>query len=252
MDEIPLSLGLAYRSPSEMTTPMLKTKKIPSKYQPRGFKIIYEDDDLIVGNKASGYLTVGAKWEKVNTVQHALDMYVRKGNSKSRKCIYVVHRLDQHTSGLLIFAKTEQAQVRLKDDWKSTRKTYFAIVHGHLAQKKGLFESYLFEDDKYIVRITQDPIQGKLARTAYTVVKETPKFSLVKIDLLTGRKNQIRVHFADAGHPVVGDDRYGQKSTHYPYMALHSQAISFTHPVNGERLDFETEIPEHFYKLIGH
>lgn len=226
-------------------------KKIPSKYQPKGFKIIYEDDVLIVGNKAAGYLTVGAKWDKVNTVQHALDMYVRKGNSKSRKVIYVVHRLDQHTTGLLVFAKTEEAQVRLKDNWKDTQKTYFAVIHGHLARKNGFFESYLFEDDRYIVRITTDPAQGKLARTAYTVVKETPKFSLVKIDLLTGRKNQIRVHFADAGHPVVGDERYGQNKTRYPYMALHSQAISFNHPITGERLAFETELPEHFHNLIG-
>jgi tRNA pseudouridine32 synthase/23S rRNA pseudouridine746 synthase/23S rRNA pseudouridine1911/1915/1917 synthase len=230
---------------------MPKIKKIPSKYQPKGFKIIYEDDAVIVGNKAAGYLTVGAKWEKVNTVQHALDMYVRKGNSKSRKVIYVVHRLDQHTTGLLIFAKTEEAQTRLKDNWKDTQKTYFAIVHGHLPAKSGMFESYLFEDDKYIVRITKDPAQGKLAQTAYAVVKETPKFSLVKIDLLTGRKNQIRVHFADAGHPVVGDERYGQNTTRYPYMALHSKAISFPHPVSRERLSFETELPEHFYTLIG-
>ena len=101
------------------------------------------------------------------------------------------------------------------------------------------------------MRITNDPLQGKLAQTAYTVVKETPRFSLVKIDLLTGRKNQIRVHFADAGHPVVGDERYGDVKTRYPYMALHSQAISFTHPMSGERLSFESEIPEHFYNLIG-
>ena len=236
-----------------MTDIMSKIKKIPLRYQPKGFKIIHEDEALLVGNKAAGILTVGAKWEKVNTVQHALDMYVRKGNSRSYKVVYVVHRLDQHTSGLLIFAKSEEAQVRLKDDWKNTRKTYFAIVHGHLPQKSGLFESYLFEDDKYIVRVTTDPVQGKLAKTAYMVVKETPRFTLVKIDLLTGRKNQIRVHFADAGHPVVGDDRYGapQAKVRYPYMALHSQAITFTHPFSGERLSFETEIPEHFNQLIG-
>ena len=230
---------------------MIKTRKIPSKYQPKGFRIIHEDDTVIVGVKAAGYLTVGAKWEKVRTVQHALDMYVRKGNSRSRRVIYVVHRLDQHTTGLLVFAKTEQAQMRLKENWKDTQKTYFAVVHGHLAQKSGIFESYLFEDDKYVVRIVNDPAQGKLARTAYTVVRETPKFSLVKINLLTGRKNQIRVHFADAGHPVVGDDRYGENRMHYPYLALHAQAIAFNHPVTGERMAFEADLPEHFYQLTG-
>jgi tRNA pseudouridine32 synthase/23S rRNA pseudouridine746 synthase/23S rRNA pseudouridine1911/1915/1917 synthase len=230
---------------------MFKTRKIPSRYQPKGFRIIHDDDAIIVGIKEPGILTVGAKWEKVHTVQHALDLYVQKGNSRSRKFIFVVHRLDQHTSGLLVFAKTQQAQDFLKDDWKNTKKTYYAVVHGHLGKKNGLFESYLFEDDKYVVRITQDPAQGKLARTAFEVVKESPRLSLVKIDLLTGKKNQIRVHFADAGNPVVGDERYGKTTTHYPRLALHSQSLSFTHPISRERCTFETEVPEYFLTLMG-
>lgn len=226
-------------------------KKIPSKYQPKGFRIIYEDDHVIVGNKAAGFLTVGAAWERDHTVQRALDQYVRKGNSRSRKFIYVVHRLDQHTSGLLIFAKTQDAQTFIKDDWRNTSKTYYAVVHGRLEQKSGEFACYLFEDDKYVMRITDDPSRGKLARTAYTAVKETSRFTLVKIDLLTGKKNQIRVQFADAGHPLVGDDKYGRSDTRYPRMALHAQAITFTHPLTRERLTFESDIPEFFLTLMG-
>ena len=104
---------------------MPEKKKIPKKYQPRGYEILYEDRDVIVGNKAPGILTVAALWNKEKTVHSAINQYVRKGNSKSRKCVYVVHRLDQGTSGILIFAKTKQAQIVLKDSWKSTKKTYY-------------------------------------------------------------------------------------------------------------------------------
>ena len=230
---------------------MPETKKIPKRYQPKGFEILYEDRDIIVGNKASGFLTVSALWNKDQTIHAALNQYVRKGNARSRKCVYVVHRLDQGTSGVLIFAKTETAQIFLKDNWKNTKKTYYAIVHGHLAQKAGMISSYLIEDDDYVMHATTDSTKGKLAQTAYTVVKETDKFSLVQIDLLTGKKNQIRVHFADAGHPVVGDTKYGKGGAKQGRLALHSQSISFTHPFSGKRLTFAAEVPEYFRVLAG-
>lgn len=226
-------------------------KKIPKKYQPKGFEIIYEDRDIIVGNKAAGFLTVAALWNKDNTVHSALNQYVRKGSLQSRKRVYVVHRLDQDTTGVLIFAKTEEAQNFLKDNWKSTAKTYYAIVHGRLAQKEGTFSSYLEEDEDYMMHSTSDRSKGKLAHTAYKMLKETDKFSLVKIDLLTGRKNQIRVHFADAGHPVVGDSKYGQGSVRHRRLALHAQSISFSHPFHGKRLTFDAPIPEYFSVLMG-
>ena len=230
---------------------MSECKKIPKRHQPKGFDILYEDRDIIVGNKAPGFLTVGAAWNRVNTVHSALNQYVRKGNPKSRKCVYVVHRLDQDTSGVLVFAKTEQAQKFLKDHWKSTIKTYYAVVHGRLAKKAGMISSYLIEDDEYVMHSSSDSTEGKLAHTAYTVLKETSRFSLLKIDLLTGRKNQIRVHFADEGHPVAGDTKYGRSTTKYKRLALHSQSIAFTHPFNGKRMTFETPLPEYFSVLIG-
>lgn len=226
-------------------------KKIPKKYQPKGFEILYEDRDIIVGNKAAGFLAVGSLWNKENTVHAALNAYVRKGNSRSRTCVYVVHRLDQATSGVMIFAKTPQMQTRLKDDWKNTVKTYYAVVHGRLQKKSGTFSSYLREDEEYVVHSTTNTSEGKLAQTAYTVVKETDKFSLVKIDLLTGRKNQVRVHFADARHPLVGDDKYGKSDARHSRLALHAQAISFNHPFSGKRLTFETAMPDYFRTLTG-
>lgn len=224
--------------------------KIPKKYQPKGFEIIYEDRDIIVGNKAAGFLTVSALWNKENTVHSALNQYVRKGNSKSRKCVYVVHRLDQDTTGVLVFAKTEEAQIFLKDNWKNTIKTYYGIVHGRFAKKSGTISSYLIEDEKYVVHSTQDSSNGKLSHTEYTVIKETDKFSLLKINLLTGRKNQIRVHLADAGHPVVGDAKYGRSAKCYRHLALHAQSITLTHPFNGKRLTFEVPLPEYFNTLM--
>ena len=235
------------------------------KHQPKGFEILYEDKDVIVGNKAAGALAVAALWNKNDTIHAALNTYVRKGNAISRKCVFVVHRLDQATSGVMVFAKTEQAQVFLKDNWNTTKKIYYAIVHGRLARKSGTVSSRLIEDEDYVVRSTSDGAKGKLAHPPYAVIKETRNFSLLKIDLLTGRKNQVRVHLADLGHPVVGDDKYGKGDLLLPSgslwpkgayrrhkrLALHARSIAFTHPFSGKRLSFTAEIPEYFTGLIG-
>jgi tRNA pseudouridine32 synthase/23S rRNA pseudouridine746 synthase/23S rRNA pseudouridine1911/1915/1917 synthase len=231
---------------------MPASRKIPKKYQPKGFEVLYEDKDVIVGNKAPGTLTVAALWNKDKTVHSALNQYVRKGNPRSRKCVYVVHRLDQATSGALIFAKTEQAQNFLKDHWKSAVKTYYAIVRGRLEQRSGTLSSYLFEDDEYVMHSTPDSSKGKLASTAYTVLKETNKFSLIKIDLLTGKKNQIRVQFADLGHPVVGDTKYGKRGTKDGYLALHARSVTFDHPFTRKRLTIEAQVPEYFKRFVDY
>lgn len=231
---------------------MADFRKIPKKYHPKGFEILYEDRDIIVGNKAPGFLTVAAKWERVNTIHYALNQYVRKGQVKSHHRVHVVHRLDQATSGVLIFAKSEKVKVFLKDNWKDIVKTYYAIVQGKLAQKSGTISSYLVEDEEYVVRSTKDSKKGRLSHTKYDVLKETERFSLLKINLLTGRKNQIRVHLADHGHPVVGDDKYGNKDTKQNFLALHSQSIVLTHPFNKKRLSFEAKVPEFFKSLVDY
>lgn len=222
--------------------------KVPLKYQPKGFEILHEDRDVIIGNKAPGFLTVSALWNKVNTIHHALNVYVRKGQLKSRKCVYVVHRLDQATTGVLVFAKSIQAQEYLKDNWKSTVKIYYAVVEGHLSQKSGFVTSYLQEDEDYVVHSSQNSGQGKLARTEYSVLKENSKYSLLKINLLTGRKNQIRVHMADLGHPVVGDEKYGKKK--FKHLMLHARSIEFNHPFNQRRMRVVAPVPEYFSQSV--
>lgn len=226
-------------------------KKIPKKYQPPGFEILYEDPDIIVGNKAPGYLTVAAKWEKSNTIHNALNQYVRKGSTVSKKSVYVVHRLDQATSGILIFAKTENVQFFLKKNWPTTIKTYYAIVYGKMTKKSGTISSYLTEDENYVVHSSKDNNEGRLAHTEYTVVKETAYYSVLKINLLTGRKNQIRVHLAGEGHPIVGDTKYGKTDKH-KNLLLHSFSIVFTHPHNNKRIRFEAPVPEYFNKVVQH
>ena len=225
--------------------------KVPKKYRPKGFDILYEDRDLIIGNKSAGYLTVAALWEKQNTIHEILNSYVRKGNARSNKCVYVIHRLDQATSGVLMFAKTPEVQDFMKDHWKTTVKTYYAIVHGSLKKKTDKISSYLMEDENYFVSSTLDQAKGKLAITEYEVVKEVEKKSLLKINLLTGKKNQIRVHLAEMGHPILGDARYGkQKSTRHQLM-LHSHRIEFTRPFSQKRMVVVAPVPDYFQREVA-
>ena len=221
------------------------------RFLPKGLEIIHEDTDILVVDKPSGLLTMGTDTEKSRTVFFALTDYVRKGCAKSKKHIFIVHRLDRDTSGLLIFAKSYEAKLRLKSQWKDTKKKYLAVVHGRYENRAGTITTYLAEKQGYGMYSTSDPEKGKSASTAYKVIRETKNFSLLEIDLLTGRKHQIRVHLADSGHPVAGDRRYGKKDETARRLALHALSIAFRHPFSGDNLFFETKMPEYFNSLIG-
>jgi RluA family pseudouridine synthase len=223
--------------------------KMPRKHRPRGLEIVYEDRDLLVINKEPGLLTMSFHRDEMQTAECILTAYLRKGAARSRLRAYVVHRLDRETSGLLIFAKTEAVQQHLKDHWKEVEKEYLAVVHGSLAEKSGTLSSYLAENDDQFVYST-DQTKGKWSETQYRVMRENKNFSELKINLLTGRKNQIRVHFSELGHPVVGDTKYGPKGRKFERMALHSRSIAFNHPHNGKRMVFEAPGPEFFTRLM--
>lgn len=229
---------------------MSKTKYSNHRRLPRGLEILYEDKDILVVNKPAGLLTVGTKTNKLRTVYYILTDYVRKGAIKSRNQVFTIHRLDQWTSGVLVFAKSEEVKMRLQEQWKQTQKKYLAIVHGAPAKKEDTITSYLAQNKAYVVYSTTDPAKGKLAHTAYKVLKQTKQFSLLEIDLLTGRKNQIRVHLADRGHPVVGDRKYGKTEDGHKRLALHSKSISFKHPTDGKPMTFETRMPAYFHELL--
>lgn len=226
-------------------------RKPAAKHQPKGVELLYEDRDVIVVNKPGGLLTMGTERDKSRTVHCILNDYVRRGNSKSRNRVFIVHRLDRDTSGILIFAKSEAAKRILQEQWDSVTKIYLAVVHGTPLPRQGTISSYLAENGAFNVYSTPDPAKGKLSHTEYTVRKEARGLSLLEIHLLTGRKHQIRVHFAEQGHPLVGDRKYGRADDNSAVLALHARSISFTHPASGKKLFFETEIPGCFARLIG-
>jgi RluA family pseudouridine synthase len=229
---------------------MPKKKRFTNRHLPRGLKILYEDKDILVVDKPAGLLTVRTETDKTRTAHYILTDYVRKGCAKSRNRIFTVHRLDQWTSGVLVFAKSEEVKLLLQAQWKGTEKKYIAVVHGQLPQKEGIIASYLAEDKAFVVYSTTDTTKGKLAQTAYKVLKETRQFSLLEITLLTGRKNQIRVHLADKGHPIVGDRKYGKTEDGYKRLALHSKSISFKHPATGQQMTFESRLPSYFNRVM--
>ncbi|MBT8042139.1 MAG: RluA family pseudouridine synthase [Kiritimatiellales bacterium] len=225
-------------------------KQPPKKFHPKGLTILYEDWDILVADKACGLLSVGSETVRENTAHYLLNDYVRKGNSKSKNRIYIVHRLDRDTSGILVFAKSEQAKKFLQDEWAHFKKKYYAVVRGSMPEKKGMITSFLAENSIHKMYSVSDPEKGKFARTAYTVLKESAGCSLVEVDLMTGRKNQIRVHLADLGCPVVGDKKYGTRQKDDKRLCLHAARLTITHPFTRETMTFETPIPGYFQSLL--
>jgi tRNA pseudouridine32 synthase/23S rRNA pseudouridine746 synthase/23S rRNA pseudouridine1911/1915/1917 synthase len=225
--------------------------KAPSKkHQPKGLTILYEDRDILVVDKIEGLLTIGTEREREKTAHFLLNEYVKKGSERSRNRVFIVHRLDRETSGILLFAKNEEAKFYLQERWKEFSKKYVAVVHGKLREKEGVITSYLLENKAFRVYSVKDPDKGKFSKTGYKVIKESDKLSLLEIDLFTGRKNQIRVHFSEKGHPVVGDKIYGNTDKGFKRLALHAASLTIIHPHTNREMSFETEIPLYFRTLV--
>lgn len=210
--------------------------------------IIYEDKDIIVVNKPSGLLTVSTDKEKEKTLFHKVYMYIKKKNKNNK--VFIVHRLDKDTSGIVLFAKNESLKIKFQNDWDSLAKErkYVAIVHGTLEKDKGEIISWL-KETKTLLTYSSKPGDGKKAITNYRVINCNNNYSLLEIDIKTGRKNQIRVHMKDLNNPIVGDQKYGTKDK-FKRMYLHAYKLSVIHPVTRKLLEFETDIPNEFIKLI--
>jgi RluA family pseudouridine synthase len=221
------------------------------KHLARGLVLLYEDRDILVVDKPAGLLTVGTDSDKSRTAYFVLTNYVRSNNPRSRNRIFIVHRLDRDTSGVLVFAKNEEAKLRLQEQWQETEKKYLAVVHGQCKNRSETITTYLAENKAHVVYTTSDPSKGKLSHTAYKVLKQTKNYTLLEVDLLTGRKNQIRVHLAGIGHPIVGDKKYGKANESASQLALHARTISFKHPATAKPLIFSAEVPSYFTKLVG-
>jgi len=239
-----------YLQITTMETIQTKPKQAKSRFQPRGCTILYEDQDIIVIDKVSGLLTMGSAREREKTAYHHITRYVRKGNPRSRNRIFIVHRLDKDTSGVLVFAKTEKAKFFLQEEWQNFSKKYLAVVEGILSEKEGIITSYLTENSIHRVFSVKNPEKGKFAKTGYTVLKESKHYSLLEIKLFTGRKNQIRVHFAENGNPVAGDKMYGEKGRGVKRLALHAARLTIVHPHSKKEMTFETCTPAFVKQLI--
>ena len=224
---------------------------IPRRFRPRDLEILHEDRDILIIDKAPGLLTMSPLRDERRTAEQVLNAFVRKGNPRSAARVYVVHRLDRDTSGLLVFAKSETMRDRLKAAWRQTEKRYLAAVHGLPVPARGRYVSRLAEDKDQFVHVVDDPAGGRVAETEYAVIKSHRGISLVCVRLVTGRKNQVRVQFADAGCPVVGDLKYCQLRTTRERMALHAKELSFDHPASGRRVRADAGIPEFFARIGG-
>lgn len=224
--------------------------KTTSSLLPPELAIEFEDDHIIVVTKASGLLSVATPNEKDRTAQAYLNQYLKKKGYSTR--IHVVHRLDRDTSGVLVWAKTLEARLGLKELFAShdIERMYVAIVEGRLDEESGTFRSVLREDmDTFQVRSVNNPDRGKLAITHWRRIAAGDRYSMVEVTLETGRKNQIRVQFSEAGHPVIGDERYGAKSDPIRRLGLHAKILGFTHPITGKKLRFEAPLPDPFRTL---
>jgi 23S rRNA pseudouridine1911/1915/1917 synthase len=222
-----------------------------------GFAIVFEDKQLIVVDKPAELLTVPTRREETNTLQHKVEAYVRHV-AKGRGA-FAVHRLDRGVSGLLVFGKTQQIVRQLKDQFAASKpqREYVAIVTGQLKQKEGTFESLLATDKDLNRFSTEDESIGQLAITHYRVVARLDGATLVQVRLETGRRNQIRVQFAEAGHPVLGDPRYRPELAQHPRwpyqrLALHARLLGFAHPVTGQELRLESPLPAEMERFLKH
>jgi len=228
----------------------IKRSIIEGKKQKSVLDILYEDSDIIVINKPAGLLSIASDKEKELTAYHLLTDYVRMKDPRNR--IFAVHRLDRDTSGVLMVAKNEKMKLALQDNWADlvSERGYVAVVEGQLKEKCGRIQSWLKETRTFLVYSSPRAGDGLEAITDYQVLNETAEYSLLNINLETGRKNQIRVHMKDIGHNVVGDKKYGAKTDPLKRLGLHAYKLEFKHPFSDKVMCFETQFPQSFTSLF--
>ena len=215
--------------------------------------IIYEDNDLIVINKPSKLLSVPSDNEKGSTAFRMVNDYLQQKDKHNRA--FIVHRLDEDTSGVLMFAKNDRIAKALTngDNWNNLvkKRGYYAIVEGQLDNKKGRITSYLKKNAQNMMYSSKKKGDGQYAITDYKVINESKDYSLIDVDIKTGRKNQIRVHFGDLGHYIIGDDKYGEPKNPIKRLGLHAYELDITNPLNGKLMKFKAPMPKEFSSLFN-
>jgi RluA family pseudouridine synthase len=205
-------------------------------------KILFEDKHLLIVYKKSGIPTIKSDNYKNNLYSEVFD-YLHKKNQR----VFVVHRLDADTSGIVVFAKSEKVKENLQLNWNNVLREYVAVVHG-ITKNEGTIESYLKETKTLLTYSTNDK-SGKYAKTHFVKLKNNNQYSLLRIDIETGRKNQIRVHMKDNKTPILGDRKYGVKDG-YRNMLLEANRIFFVHPITRQRIDIKLEIPTLYLNIF--
>ena len=210
------------------------------------FDILYEDMHIIVVNKPSGLLTIATDKERSETLYHKVREYLKVKNKNAK--VFIVHRLDKDTSGVVLLAKDEETKNMLQDGWNNNaHRSYVAVVHGKLKNKSGRSIQYLKETKTNLVYVSKDGLE---AITNYNVVKENDKYTLVAIDIETGRRNQIRVLFNSMGNPIVGDKKYFIKKDNEKRLYLHANRLQVYYPHKKEVMLFETKTPIEFKNIM--
>lgn len=205
--------------------------------------IVYEDKYILVINKPAHLLTVSTDKEREHTLYHEVYEYLRKKNQK----VFIVHRLDKETSGLIVFAKDPNSKTILQDEWENNTRIYHCIVEGKVEKESDVIKSYLKENSNFISFSSKD---GKLAITEYKRLNYNKEYSLLEINIITGRKNQIRVHMSEMGNPIMGDKKYNSKTNYLKRLALQASILELKHPKTKEIMHFEIKIPNEFLKMF--
>lgn len=225
--------------------------KVLIEKQPEGLTIVFEDQYIIIVEKEAGLLSIATATEKEQTAYSILSEHVKKRDAKNK--IFVLHRLDRDTSGVMMFAKSEKVQQLLQNAWKEVvlERSYVAVVEGLVSREQGTITTWLTESKAFIMYSSRTPNDGQKAVTHYQVLQKNKNYSLLEVKLETGRKNQIRVHMKDIGHSIIGDKKYG--STKHPIgrLGLHARVLAFKHPMTGEEVRYETDIPKEFLSLFS-
>mgnify|MGYP002640278561 CR=1 FL=1 len=217
---------------------------------PSGMKILFQDASLIVIEKPDNLLSIASDAEREKTAYAHLTNYVRQGQSQRSERVWIVHRLDRETSGLMVFAKTEACKTMLQSHWKRAEKRYLAVVEGAPPEPAGVLTSHLDESSPFKVFSVPESEQTRHAVTHYRLVKKNTSMALVELTLETGRRHQIRVHLSDIGCPIVGDEKYDARTNPARRLGLHASYLQFEHPLSGVVLQFESPLPAALARLL--
>ncbi len=235
--------------PGDVVTIAVRKQVREAALERQGLRIIHLDDAVAVVDKPPGLLSMGSEREKEKTAYRILNTHLKALMKTPRQQVFIVHRLDRETSGLMLFARNESAQAVLQQNWKNATKRYQAIVEGVPAQAQGTLKDQLMESKSFMVHRVDKG--GELAITHYRVLGGKGDKSLLELTLETGRKNQIRVQLAALGHPIIGDRKYGAKTDPARRLALHACELKFRHPVSGASMEFRSPLPERLMALIA-